>query len=128
MEYGIYIHLFMCWPHFVLPQPIFTDAYLYDEQSLEEIERFRKEIFAMAENKPLPLEWELVLDVGEPQHFNERICYYYFVNSANRSLFWLEDFNVRPLLWGLCRGKSMSHIRELASSFPSNHHLVTDQL
>lgn len=126
MGHGIYIHLFVCWPHFLLPQPIFTDAYLYDEKSMAEIERFREEIFAMAETKPLPLEWELVLDVRECQDANERICHYYFVNPANRSLFWLEDFNVRPLLWGLCHGKSMSRIRELASSLPSDHHPITN--
>jgi len=122
MGHGIYIHLFVCWSHFALPQPVFTDAHLYDEQSLEEIERFREEIFVIAETKPLPPKWELVLDVGECQDANEHVCYYYFVNPANRSLFWLEDFNVRPLLRGLCHGKSMSRIREPASSLPSNHY------
>ena len=118
MGHGIYIHLFVCWSHFALPQPVFTDTYLYDEQSLEEI-------FAIAETKPLPPKWELVLDLGEYQDANEHVCYYYFVNPANRSLFWLEDFNVSPLLWGLCHGKSMSRIHEPESSLPYHNYPVT---
>lgn len=125
MGYGIYIRLFARWLHIVLSQPVFTDAYLYDVRSLEEIERFREDIFAVAKTKALPPKWELVLDVEESKYANERICYYYFVNTANRSLFWLEDFNVTPLLWGLCHAKSMSRIRELGFSLPPGSHAVT---
>ena len=85
---------------------------------MKEIERFREGIFTIIETKPLmPPKWELVLDVGEGQNPNERICHYYFVNAANRSLFWLEDFDVTPILQGFGNAKSMLHICEL--EFPS---------
>jgi hypothetical protein len=61
----------------------------------------------------MPSEWELVLDMPKDQRPGERICYYYFVNAANRSLFWLEDFDVTPMLEGFGDAISMSHIREL---------------
>ena len=115
--HGIYILLFTGWPHFLLLQPVYTDAYLYDEGSLRDIERFREDIFTIIETKPLmPPKWELVLDMGESQQLNERICYYYFINAANRSLFWLEDFDVTPILRGFGKAISMPHICE--SGFP----------
>jgi len=120
MGHGIYILLFAGWPHLLLLQPVYTDAYLYAEGSLREIERFREDIFTIIETKPLmPPRWELVLDVGESQQPNERICYYYFVNAENRSLFWLEDFDVTPILRGFGNAISMPHICKSGFPLPS---------
>ena len=60
----------------------------------------------------MPAEWELVLDPGYDEGHGERVCYYYFVNCSNRSLFWLHHFDVTPLLHGLAEVKSKRRIRE----------------
>ena len=98
-------------------QPVYTDAYLYEKGISEEVEGFREAIFSEILNKAdkMPVEWELVLDPGDDEH-GERVCYYYFVNRSNRSLFWLHDFDLTPLLYGLKEVKSMRRISE--SEFP----------
>ena len=63
----------------------------------------------------MPPRWESVLDMGEDRQPNERVCHYYFTNAANRSLFWLEDFDATPILRGFGNAKSMPHICELTS-------------
>jgi hypothetical protein len=60
----------------------------------------------------MPTEWELVLDLSDDEGPDERVCYYYFVNCSNRSLFWLHNFDVTPLLCGLTEVKSKRRIRE----------------
>lgn len=63
----------------------------------------------------MPAEWELVLDLGDSDHPHESICYYYFINCSNRTLFWLHELDVRPLLNGLFDVKSNRRIRESES-------------
>ena len=65
----------------------------------------------------MPAEWELVLDLADSGGLDEGVCYYYFVNCSNRSLFWLHKFNVTPLLHGLTEVKSRRRISE--SGFPA---------
>ena len=65
----------------------------------------------------MPAEWELVLDLSDDEGPDGRVCYYYFVNCSNRSLFWLHNFDVTPLLCGLTEVKSKRRIRE--SEFPT---------
>ena len=60
----------------------------------------------------MPAQWELVLDLADDEDPNGRVCYYYFVNCSNRSLFWLHNFNVTPLLQGLTDVKSKRRISE----------------
>jgi len=67
----------------------------------------------------MPAEWELVLDLGDDEDPDERVCYYYFVNCSNRSLFWLHKFDVTPFLDGLEVIKSKRRIRESGSRTPS---------
>lgn len=83
-------------------QPVYTDAYLYDKDIFEEVEKFQEAIFREIPNKAngMPAEWELVLDLDDGD-LHECICYYYFVNCSNRTLFWLHHFDVTPLLYGL---------------------------
>lgn len=66
----------------------------------------------------MPAEWELVLDLDHGEDPNEIRCYYYFVNHSNRTLFWLHEFDVSPLLNGLYDVKSMRRIRESTSHTP----------
>ena len=105
---------------FTCPQPIYTDAYLYEAGVLDTIEKFRETIVgAIHENADrMPAEWELVLDPAEDESPEERVCYYYFVNCSNRTLFWLHEFDVTPLLYGLDEIKSTRRIRE--SIFPTH--------
>jgi hypothetical protein len=64
----------------------------------------------------MPDEWELVLDLDVDEDSHERMCYYYFVNPSNRTLFWLEKFDVKWLLNGLHEFSSKRRIRE--SKYP----------
>ena len=61
----------------------------------------------------MPTKWELVLDLVDEEGSDERVCYYYFINCSNRSLFWLHEFDVTPFLHGLTEVKSKRRIREL---------------
>ena len=71
---------------------------------------FLEKIVEMAEH--MPDSWELVLDLRDEQGSERRVCHYYFVNCSNRTLFWLHDFDVEPLLSGLSHINSMRRIRE----------------
>lgn len=77
------------------------------------------------EGQRMPAEWELVLDLDNDEGLHEGICYYYFVNCSNRTLFWLHTFNVRPLLNGLEDVNSKRRIRESESPTPVLTPLVT---
>ena len=59
----------------------------------------------------MPSEWELVLDLGD-EYPHEYLCYYYFVNRSNRTLFWLHEFDSKPILNGLGQIKSKRRIRK----------------
>ena len=102
-----------------MPQPVYTDAYLYKKEIFEEIENFREAIFGQILDKAgdMPAEWELVLDLDDDEEPDERICYYYFVNCSNRSLFWLHKFDVTPLLHGL--NEVTTNRRISKSEFPT---------
>lgn len=62
----------------------------------------------------MPPQWELVLDLGDAgdEDPHESMCYYYFVNHSNRTLFWLHQFDTEPLLNGLDEVTSKRRIRE----------------
>ena len=64
MGHGNYIPRSACWPHLMLLQPVYTDAYLYDDESLKVVERFREDIFTIIGTKEslMPPRWELVLE------------------------------------------------------------------
>ncbi|KAF9646879.1 hypothetical protein BDM02DRAFT_3188424 [Thelephora ganbajun] len=97
--------------------PVYTDAYLYDKEILGEVEKFRDAIFGQVKADHMPVEWELVLDLGDEKEPNECVCYYYFVNRANRTLFWLHQFDPTPLLSGLRRVKSKRRIQQAMEKF-----------
>ncbi|KAF9646880.1 hypothetical protein BDM02DRAFT_3188425 [Thelephora ganbajun] len=101
--------------------PVYTDAYLYNEEILGEVENFRDAIFSQIKADRMPAEWELVLDLGDEQDPNKRVCCYYFVNHTNRTLFWLHQFDTTPLLSGLRRVKSKQRIQQALESFYWNH-------
>lgn len=78
----------------------------------EEVDKFRDAILSKIEVNLMPAEWELVLDLGDGEDPRELMCYYYFVNHSNRTLFWLHTFDVMPLLAGLDYVTSERRIRE----------------
>lgn len=101
-------------------QPIYTDAYLCDEEIRGEVENFRDAILGKVEPERMPAGWELVLDLSDAEDPHESTCFYYFVNSSNRTLFWFHPLDLRPLLNGLFHVKSKRRIRKskfLASMF-----------
>jgi len=100
-------------------QPIYTDAYLYEKEIFEGVEKFGEAIFGEILNKAdhMPAEWVLVLDLGNEEGPEGHVCYYYFVDCSNRSLFWLHYFDMTPFLYHLTEVKSKRRIRE--SDFPT---------
>ena len=110
----------LCTHGLKLSQLVYTDAYLYKKDIFEEVEKFREAIFDEILDKAsdMPAEWELVLDLGDDEEPDERVCYYYFVNCSNRSLFWLHKFDLTPLLCGLNEVKTKRRISE--SEFPAS--------
>ena len=74
--------------------------------------------------KQMPDSWELVLDLRDEQGPERRVCHYYFVNCSNRTLFWLHNFNVAPLLNGLSQVKSTRRIRESKLPFQLTRFVV----
>ena len=76
------------WPHLALLQPVYTDAYLWDRESLDEIEEFLECVLKIAKAEPhMPSKWELVLDPVDDRHDGKHVWYYYFVNPQNRACF-----------------------------------------
>jgi hypothetical protein len=93
-------------------QPIYTDAYLCDVNTLNEINRFLQAIDQLAsESEEMPLDWELVLELSNDEETEKRIWSYYFINHSDRALFWLHDIDARIILNGLPGVSSRAHIR-----------------
>ena len=78
------------------------------EEALEEINRL-KDI-----HPPIPEDWELALELGTDDETNEPICSYYFVCLSARCLFWLHDFDLESVLFGLRGVTEKTHIRKSA--------------
>ena len=66
----------------------------------------------------MPDKWELVLELADNEGPDERVCYYYFVNCSNRSLFWLHEFDVAPFLHNLPQVEPKSNQRIRKSESP----------
>ena len=82
------------------------------EVALEEINKLRENL---RENLlPLPMDWELALELGEDDETGEPICSYYFVCHTTRCLFWLHEFDLEYALGGLRGVTELPHIRESA--------------
>ena len=84
------------------------------EQSIEEINQLREV------SSPLPVDWELVLELGKDDETEERICSYYFVRHSTRCLFWLHEFDLQSVLEDLCGVTENTHIRE-STPVPGTH-------
>jgi hypothetical protein len=80
-------------------QNILTDAYLYDDDVLNDINIFVAQLFeSLAEiNVTLEPDVQIVLERMESADALAE-CGYYFVNHKARCLFWHEDFDINYLL------------------------------
>ena len=113
------LHVSNC--HTQLIKNVFTDAYLYDPTTLEQLTACLEQITELVRKANIDVsENELVLDLQRGDD-GEILCGYYFVDHAARSLFWLEVFDISPLLSEV-RGATMpSHISTPYSLTKSLH-------
>jgi hypothetical protein len=101
-----------------LIKKVYTDAYLYDPTTLEQLTACLEQITDMIRNANIDVSKnELVLDLQRGDD-GEILCGYYFVDHAARLLFWLEAFDISPLLSEVQGATMPSHIRhELESQY-----------
>ena len=80
-------------------QCVFTDAYIVEDRQLaDRIVVVAKHLVDAAVTKGFTDTCtELVLNMAQI-HEGERYCYYYFVDHANRCLFWPADVKMENLL------------------------------
>ena len=78
------------------------------EEAIEEIERLKDDY------PDMPEDWELALELGTDEGTGEYICSYYFVRLSTRCLFWLHDFDLDSVLFGLSGVTEKTHIRKSA--------------
>lgn len=96
-------------------QKILTEAWLCDPEVLDEIEDFAACLFKVARDgdMTIPSGSELVLELEANLTDNaqtKNYWTYYFVNHAERVLFWLHEYDVCDELETLRRIQSASHI------------------
>ena len=94
---------------------VFTDVYMYDPSLRKEIHKSAEEL----KKKRLDLEdsgisfptanYDLVLDIVKTED-EMSIYQYYYVDHNNRTLFWLDDYEMKPLLDGILGVKEPGHI------------------
>ncbi|KAL4254770.1 hypothetical protein ABKN59_004796 [Abortiporus biennis] len=91
---------------------IYTDAYLYDQETFDEIEDFASQMAELVESKgiTLPEDIQLALEL-DPDETGENNWQYYFVRHSTRTLFWLHDFDVADLTDEIMGETSLQHIR-----------------
>ncbi|KAF8478376.1 hypothetical protein DFH94DRAFT_53546 [Russula ochroleuca] len=100
---------------------IFTDVYMYDPILRREVEKSAE----MLETKRSTLEksgipfpttnYDLVLDIVETED-KVAIRQYYYVDHNNRTLFWLDDYEMKPLMDGILGVKEPGHIKRRLES------------
>ena len=103
------------------PQPIYTDAYLWDVGTLDEINRFLEVIDLLIDQVEMPADWELVLELAKDERTKESVWFYYFVDHGTRALFWLHEFNVDTFLSYLRVAKSRTHMCKMGLRGLSPH-------
>ena len=92
-----------------------------DPDLAQKIEQYVKEINKLKEiSPPLPVDWELVLELGKDEEIGEPICSYYFVRHSTRCLFWLHEFDLESVLDNLCGVTENTHIRESAPALATH--------
>lgn len=93
------------------PQRILTDAYLYDDEILLNINLFIRQMEETLHGKSITLapDVETVLELFDYPDSTVG-CGYYFVDHKSRCLFWHEDFQIDYLLLEVHGATCPSHI------------------
>ncbi|PBK92394.1 hypothetical protein ARMGADRAFT_1080484 [Armillaria gallica] len=103
---------------------VYTDAYLFDPEKLQAVQRFVGQVdeyLTRLDTTEVSFDTEkvdLVLDVTLSET-KRTICGYYFVYHANRTAFWLDEFESSKRLWPQTNGVTSSdHIlHEIQSQY-----------
>ncbi|PBK82550.1 hypothetical protein ARMGADRAFT_1001603 [Armillaria gallica] len=103
---------------------IYTDAYLFDPEILQAVEKFVDQVGEYLTRHDITEvsfdteKVDLVLDVTLDET-KRTICGYYFAYHANRTVFWLDDFESSERLWRAINGvTSPDHIlHEIQSQY-----------
>ncbi|KZV67869.1 hypothetical protein PENSPDRAFT_687739 [Peniophora sp. CONT] len=122
----------------------FTEAYLYEEAYLDEVEElvaFLQHKLAVTPGVQLPDDYELVAQISHDDQEGEGIIRweYYYVDHSTRSLFWLFPFEADAYLGEISGPLSPAHFKHLLeswywdhiSTFPDNfqtHDSLVDEL
>lgn len=92
---------------------IYTDAYLYHNETRQEIELFADYIDAVLQSSQTSLpsvDYEVVLDLRPVDH--ETIYWFYYcVDHASRSIFWPEPYVADHLVDEVTGSKSFAHLK-----------------
>lgn len=91
---------------------MYTDAYLYHNETRQEIELFADYIDAVLQSSRTSLpsvDYEVVLDLRPVDH--ETIYWFYYcVDHASRSIFWPEPYVADHLVDEVTGSKSFAHL------------------
>ncbi|ETW77962.1 hypothetical protein HETIRDRAFT_163936 [Heterobasidion irregulare TC 32-1] len=92
---------------------IYTDAYLYHNETRQEIELFADYINTVLQSSRTSLpsvDYEIVLDLRPVDH--ETIYWFYYcVDHASRSIFWPEPYVADHLVDEVTGSKSFAHLK-----------------
>ncbi|TFK73482.1 hypothetical protein BDN72DRAFT_183056 [Pluteus cervinus] len=113
---------------------VFTDAWLFDPEFLNQVHQDMDIIFTFMEKNHMVghPEVDLVLDMI-PRASNRKPanmdCFYYFANHRNRTIFFLDDFHANEIpAWNNLMGTStLSHLRHEIESQYWYHHVLFPQ-
>ena len=101
---------------------IYTDTNMCDPDLRQRIEEALEGIKRVIEvSRPLPVEWELVLELGTDKETGDPICSYYFACHATRCILWLHYFDTDSVIADLCGVTEKAHIREFVTA-PTIHY------
>ena len=97
------------------PVPVLTEASIYSSDIYRRIEDYISAIFSYISRNAidLPTESFLVLELRQTGR-----CGYYFVDHANKCLFWLDPFDFSHLLLPLQIDFTPSHVGERLPRVP----------
>ncbi|VDC02729.1 unnamed protein product [Peniophora sp. CBMAI 1063] len=105
---------------------ILTDAYLYQQAYLDEVEMLVEHLdWLLKEHSgdTLPSGCELVIQVLFDEWAGERsvLWQYYYIHHETRSLFWLRPFSMSEYLGEISGSVSPAHSKHLLESWYWNH-------
>jgi len=113
---SIFIQIIGCTRNSSHQQDVYTDANIIDKQIFGQVMDHINEIFRFCSEFDIKLPAATNLVLIPESEGNERICQYYLVDHANRSVFWLDNltFSEEYGFYSNVKGvTNPSHIRML---------------